>query len=211
MTRLAMLLLAVALPGCAEMRQPPPGQVPPGLSVTAPDPVPALAAEAAAAFADSGRSLAGNPAATARAVGQAELVAAELRRDARWAALPAIVGGELRTGRIEWRAALGIRSGAAPEAVSAALGRAALALRAGDTRGAATALDPRLFEPGGVVTLARLAAPGPLPQVAIATRLAQQQIEALAQGRVAGLTGALDPDVGVLGGLSGASMPPQRY
>jgi hypothetical protein len=211
MIRLAPMLLAAALLGCAELRQPPPGQVPPGLGVVSPDPVPAMAAEAARAFAESGRAFAGNPAATARAVGQAELVAAELRRDPRWAALPPSVGGELRPARLEWRAALGIRSGAAPDAVAAALGRAALALREGDTRRAAAALDPALFEPGGVVTLARLAAPGPLPQGTIATRAAQQQIDQLAQARVGGLSGALDPDTGILGGLSGSQTLPQRY
>jgi hypothetical protein len=205
------LLLVLALLGCAEMREPPGTRVPPGLGVASPDPVPAIAGEAAAAFSNAGAGLAGNPALTARAVGQVELLSVELRRDGRWAALPVAVGSELRTGRLEWRAALGIRSGAAPEAVAAALGRASLALRAGDSRGAAAALDPALFEPGGVMTLARLAAPGPMPQVAIATRVARQELARMEQTRMGGLTGALDPDAGTLGGVQGSSAIQQRF
>lgn len=206
MIRLApVLLLAALLGGCAEMRTPAPAsRVPAGLGVMAGDPLPAIAAEAAGAFGDAGRSLAGRPAATARAVGQGEFLAAELRRDARWAALPTAVETELRTARIEWRDALGIRANAAPEAVAAALGRAGIALSGNDTRAAAAALDPALFEPGGTVTLARLAAPGPLPQARSATTLASAEMARLAQQRGGGLSNALDPDAGLLGVGSGA-------
>lgn len=205
-----VFLLAVGLlAGCAEMRTPPPvSRVSAGLGVASADPVPAMVEETAATFADAGRSLAGRPAATARGVGQLELVAAELRRDPRWAPLPTAVQTELRTARLEWRSALGIRSGAEPEAVAAALGRAALALSANDTRGAAAALDPAVFEPGGVPTVARLTAPGPLPQSAIASRVARDEMARLASLRLGGPAAALDPDAGSLGlsvapGLSG--------
>ncbi len=141
---LPVVVLAALLGACAEIRTPAPAsRVPAGLGVMAGDPLPAIAADAAAAFGDAGRSLAGRPAATARAVGQGEFLAAELRRDARWAGLSTAVETELRTARIEWRAALGIRAGAAPDAVAAALGRAGVALANNDTRGAAQRDDAR--------------------------------------------------------------------
>jgi hypothetical protein len=196
----ALLLALALLAGCAEMQTPSPlSRIPQGLGVVAADPLPAIVAEAAAAFADAGRSLAGQPAATARATGQMELLAADLRRDPRWAALPTAVETELRTARLEWRAALGIRAGATPEAVAAALGRATIALRANDTRSAAAALDPALFEPGGTPTLARLTAPGPLPQSRSASALAQSEMARMARQRGGGLSNALDPDAGLVG------------
>jgi hypothetical protein len=193
------LLLLPVLGACAEMREPPAyARIPPGLGVAAADPLPAMVNEIAQAFGDGGRSLAGNPAATARAVGQGEMVAAEFRRDPRWAPLPPSVESEFRNARLEWRAALGIRSGATPEATAAALGRAAVALRANDGRAAAAALDPAVFEPGGAVTLARLTAPGPLPQARIAATIAREQVTALARMRLGGPVGALDPDAGLV-------------
>ncbi|HEV7267053.1 MAG TPA: hypothetical protein VGN83_19385 [Falsiroseomonas sp.] len=210
-TVLHCLLLAALLGGCAEMREPPTlSRVPPGLGVESADPVPAMASETAAALAGAGRGLAGNPAATARAFGQLELVAAEFRRDPRWAPLPTAVETELRTARLEWRAALGIRSGASPGAVATALGRAALALQGRDTGAAAAALDPALFEPGGPVTLARLTAPGPLPQSMIAGTLARDESARLGELRLGGPTGALDPHAGLLGGLGGPVGPSLR-
>jgi hypothetical protein len=195
-----LLLAAGLVAGCAEMREPAPAsRVPAGLGVPAADPVPAMVAETAATFGDAGRSLAGQPAATARGVGQLELVSEQLRQDPRWAPLPASVGAELRVARLEWRSALGIRSGAEPEAVARSLGRAALALAANDTHGAAAALDPAIFEPGGVPNVARLAAPGPLPQSAIATRVAREEVARLASLRLGGMAGALDPNAGALG------------
>ena len=207
-TLAALLFSAGLLAGCAEMREPAAlTRIPPGLGVVAADPLPAMAAEAAASFADGGRSLAGRPGATARAVGQGEILGAELRRDPRWAGLPTVIESELRTARLEWRAALGIRVGAAPDAVGAALGRAAIALAEGDTRGGAAALDPALFEPGGAVTLARLAAPGPLPTARSATALLDREIMRLARQRGGGLSNALDPDAGLVG-LGQANAPP---
>uniref|UniRef100_UPI001F313D23 hypothetical protein n=1 Tax=Falsiroseomonas oryziterrae TaxID=2911368 RepID=UPI001F313D23 len=96
--------------------------------------------------------------------------------------------------RAEWRNALGIRAGAAPEAVAAALGRAAIALGVNETSRASAALDPVLFEPGGNVTLARLAAPGPLPQTAFATRAAREEAGRLQALQLSGPAAALDPD-----------------
>jgi hypothetical protein len=116
----------------------------------------------------------------------------------------------MRTARLEWRSALGIRSGAEPEAVAAALGRANLALQGRDTSAAAAALAPAIFEPGGRPTLARLTAPGPLPQSQIASTVARDETARLAQMRLGGPTGALDPNAGLLGNLGGQLVPSLR-
>jgi hypothetical protein len=69
----------------------------------------------------------------------------------------------MRTALRENRAALGIAQAApGPDEISA-LGTAAARLRDADRAGAAAALAPGLFEPGGEATLDRLGAPGPLP------------------------------------------------
>jgi len=192
-----LLLLAALLGGCAEMRQPSVlSRVPPGLGVIAPDPVPAMAADAASAFAGGGQALAGRPGAAARAIGQLELVTAEIFRDPRWAAVPTPVTAQLRTARVEWRNTIGIRDTAAPEAVATALGRTAIALGENDTRAAIVALDATLFDPGGAPNLARLAALGPLPETGIAASLASQATAAIRARALSGPTGGLDPDAG---------------
>ncbi|MGG5810035.1 hypothetical protein [Falsiroseomonas sp. CW058] len=198
--RLVTLLCCLTLAaGCAEMRTPPASaRIPPALAPGAIDPVRQMLAEAAAAFADGGRSMLGDPARLARAAAQLELVTAELARDTRWAPLPAGVNLEMRAARTEIRAALGTRAGADPDAVARALAAAQAALARGDRAAAAAALDPALFEPGGNVVLARLANPGPLPQARIATALAQTEATGLAESRLGGLTGALDPDAMLL-------------
>lgn len=212
MRAIAVLLIAAALGACTEMRTPPPAsRIPPGLGAVSADPVPAMAAAAAEALRDGGASLAGQPQATARAIGQLEFVLAEFARDPRWAAMPTTATAQLRTGWLEWRSALGIRSGAGGDAVATALGRAAIALGASDTRGAAAALDPVLFDPGGAPNLARLAAPGPLPETAIAARLTAQAAAAVRARGLSGPMGALDPDAGRVvmpGGPGSEGLPP---
>jgi hypothetical protein len=202
---LAVLLVAA----CAEMREPPAAsRVPPGLRVVAADPLPAVANEAAAALADGGRAIQGSPAAVARAIGQMELLLAEFRRDPRWAPIGTVTTTELRTARLEWRSALGIRDGAEPEAVAAALGRTSIALLASDTRSAGAALDPSMFDPGAAVTLARLVAPGPLPQSAIASSLARQEVDRVQRMRLGGPIGALDPNAAFIQSITSGGIPP---
>jgi hypothetical protein len=193
--RLTLLCSLLILGACAEMRQPPVAtRVPAVLSAGSADPVRGMLADAAGSFSDAGRSMLGDPARFARAAAQLELLTAELARDARWAPLPAGVGLEMRAARTELRAALGTRAGADPDQVARALATAHVALARGDRAAAAAALDPALFEPGGVVVLARLANPGPLPQARIATGLAQTEVSGLVESRVGGVSGALDPD-----------------
>jgi hypothetical protein len=201
-------LCAGLLGACAEMRQPPDfARIPPGLGVAVADPVPAMVAEAAAAFSDAGASLNGRPADTARAIGQMELVAEALRRSPRWAPVSTATVTELRTARTEWRQAIGIPETAAPETVAAALGQASLALRENDTARAAAALAPDAFTPGGTPAIARLAAPGPLPQARIASAMARDEVARMARMQLGGVTGALDPDAPFLNSLTGAQIP----
>ncbi|PWS34162.1 hypothetical protein DFH01_26400 [Falsiroseomonas bella] len=206
---LMIALLPVALlAACAEMRQPPEfARIPPGLGVASADPVPAMIAEAAAAFSDGGASLNGRPAEAARAIGQMELVAEAFRRNPRWAPVSAATVTELRTARTEWRQAIGIPETAAPETVAVALGQASLALRENDTQRAAAALAPAAFMPGGAPAIARLAAPGPLPQARIASALARDEVARMARMQLGGVTGALDPDAPFLNSLTGAQIP----
>lgn len=192
-----MAFLVLALGACAELRAPPPvARIPASLSTGGADPMRDVVADAASAYADSGRSLADDPAAMARAAAQLELMTVELARDLRWAPLPAGVGFELRGARVEIRSALGIRAGADPDEVVRALTAAHLALVRRDRAAAEASLRADLFEPGGARTLAYLARPGPLPQARIATALAREEVDRLASSRVWGLSGALDPQSG---------------
>jgi hypothetical protein len=195
------LLLAFAclplLPGCAEMRAPAAMQrVPPVLAAGSADPVVDAVGQAALAFADAGRSLAGNPAATARATAQVEVLAVEFARDPRWAPLPSSVGFAMAGARTELRAALGTRANADPDAVARALAAAHAALLRGDNAAAAAALPATLFEPGGNVVVARLAQPGPLSQTQIATARARDAVEGLVRAQRGGIAAALDPSGG---------------
>ncbi len=185
----------LALAGCAEIRTPAPAsRIPPTLAAGTADPVRLAVDQAAEAFADAGRSLANQPARTARGTAQVELLAAEFARDLRWAPLPNGVRFELRAARTELRAALGTRANADPDAVVRALAATQVALDRNDTRAASEALSPALFEPGGSVTLARLAQPGNLPQTRNATSGAREEVERLQRSRLGGVAGALDPN-----------------
>ncbi|MDN3567266.1 hypothetical protein QWZ14_23045 [Paeniroseomonas aquatica] len=176
------LLLALALAGCAELRQAPPAGPPVDLvqagqgrgdqgrdAITA----------AAAAFADRGRGLAGQPEAAARAVAQLEFATEELRRNPRFAPIPDGVRREMLLARTEARDALGIAEAAPSEQVVGALLAAARALPAGMAAAAARARPAPLFRPGGERSVARLAEIGPLPQASIATALLGRQLERL--------------------------------
>lgn len=199
------LLALVA--GCAEMRTPPAiTRIPAVLAPNSPDPVRTMAAEAAAAFADAGRSLAGDPARTARAAAQVEMLLAEFERDPRWAPISPGAIFELRGARLELRAALGIRAGAGSDAVARALAAAYQALQRGDQRAAQAALDPALFEPGGAVTLARLINPGPLPQTRLGTTRAQEEVARLAEQQLGGVVGALDPNAVLINPMPGVGV-----
>ena len=192
-------LVCLTLAGCAELRGPAPStRIPAALAAGSADPVRLAVDQAAEAFADAGRGLVNQPARTARAIAQVELLAVEFARDPRWAALPASARFETRAARTELRAAIGTRANADPDAVIRALADSLTALERNDTRAAADALNATLFEPGGNPTLARLAQPGSLPQTRNATGLVREEVERLQRSGLGGLSGALDPNANAL-------------
>lgn len=174
----ALLLAALVLPGCAELRTPRPRvSLPLELVPNAEDPVRSAARLASAAFADQGAALQGHPAETARAAARLEYLAQTLAADPRYAALPPGLTLALRGAVGEVRGALGLAEAALPEQAIAALAQAARALEGrGD---AAAVLVPPLFPAGAEATLRRLREPGPLPEAAIATGRTEEAIRAL--------------------------------
>ena len=179
MRPLACLLLALLGAGCAEMRQAPQAGAPATLVGGAADPLRASIAAMAPAFADQARGLAGHPAAAAQAAAQLEYVTAALPRSRNYAGFPEQVWRGLVLARQEMRDALGVADDALPENVIPALLSAASALRGDDPARAALALPAPMFRPGGERSVARLGESGPLPQGAIATGLAQQEMARL--------------------------------
>lgn len=166
MRRRALLAaLPALLAGCEELRTP--QAAPASVLTTAPagsgGPVRSAAEATAAAFANQGAALAGRPAEAAVALARFEAIAAEVANRRAWPELSETLVIALRTAQQENRAAAGIAAAAPAAAVVQALGAAAARLRAQDRAGAAAALPPRLFEPGGAVSLDRLGALGPLP------------------------------------------------
>jgi len=179
MRAVALSLVAVLASGCAEMRQPPPAAAPVMLVGGAADPLRASIAALAPALADQGRGLAGRPAEAAQAAAQLEYVTAALPRSRNYAAFPEQVWRGLMLARQEMRDALGVADDAVPESVIPALLSAASALRGDDSSRAALALPAPMFRPGGERSVTRLGELGPLPQGAIATALAQQEVARL--------------------------------
>jgi len=178
----AVLLAAAA---CAEMQRPPTPAI--GFGDGPADPVRGAVAAMAPAFADRASGLAGQPVATAEAAARLEYVTAAVTSDARYAALPPGLRRELLLARTEVRDALGLAPEVTSEAAAGALMAAARALRAGNAAAAAAALPSPEFRPGGSIAVARLADIGPLPQAAIASALAAEEVA------------RLDPDAAGLG------------
>ncbi len=183
-------LLALALlAGCAEMRtpQPPPPPVDltgGGQSGQLADPVRAAIQASAVAFADAGLSLADKPEAVAQAAAQLEYLCLALPGSEAYAAMPEATVLSLGLARGELRAALGVNETADPQRVMRALLAAARALRAHQPEQAAAALPAGLFRPGGAASIRRFAEPGPLPQAAAATNLAQQDLAKIDNNRL---------------------------
>ncbi|WP_165943213.1 hypothetical protein [Roseicella aquatilis] len=172
-------LLVLLVTGCAEVRQPPPPPPPVALAGGAADPIRASIDAIAPAFADQARGLARRPAEAAQAAAQLEYVTAAIPRVRTYAAFSEQTWRELVLARQELRDALGVADDAPGERVATALLAAATALRAGDAARAAAALPAPMFRPGGARSVARLGELGPLPQGAIATALARQELARL--------------------------------
>jgi hypothetical protein len=170
MRRRLLLVAPLGLVACEELRTP--ATPPPTVLAGAPGagaPLRAAVFATAAAFANQGAGLEGRPAEAALAIARREALQMEVADRRAWPALSPTIAIAMRTARDETRAAIGIPQRAAGGDVVRALSLVASRLRAGDRAGAAAALAPALFEPGGEATLDRLAAPGPLPAAEQAT------------------------------------------
>lgn len=120
-------------------------------------------------------SMAGRPAAAARAAAQVEYLATEIPTGPRYTEYSPLVGLELLAARDELRAALGIAPGASPQAVVDGLYAVSRALGAEDGPGATRALTSPVFR-DGPATFTRLASLPPLPRTAIATSLTNSEL-----------------------------------
>jgi hypothetical protein len=159
---LLALLPATALAACSEGR---PGPVGFGDSIRRPG------LRAPSTFGDLSR-WSGQPAAAARAVASLEHLAESLTTDPFWTPdFPVTTGFQLKKGRDEARAALGIDPKAPADAVVPALEAAARALEGGDRPAAEALLQSRAFTLGGAGTLARLASLPPLPEAELAAQM----------------------------------------
>lgn len=148
------------------------------------DPVRGAALHAPRNLGDTSR-WAGQPAEAALAVAQLEFLAQEFRTNPRYAPeVDPTVTLQLERARAEMRQFLGIAPAAPPEAVIAALRRAAEALRGGSQASAEAALQSAFFTAGPLVTLARLGAMPRLPQTGAAARRAAAEIARLDNRRV---------------------------
>ena len=173
-TALTLLLLA----GCVAPDQPPQGYATlPADAVTgAGDPTRAAIIGTAYAF-GTPASLAGQPAAAARAVANFEYLATELPYGPRWRGFSGTTSPDFATGLAELRPAVGIAPNAPAQPVVQSLYAASRALTAGDQPAAERALSNPAFPAGGPATLQRLAALPPLPRVAAATARAAQEMD----------------------------------
>ena len=170
----AVLLLCLA--GCAELTQRPEAP-PPGIAAAG-DPLRSGAETLAAAFADGGRGLTGQPAGMALALARLEYMTGTLARDPRLAAVPEATRFQLVAARRETRGALGMAESVPTATAVATLLATRRALLARDDAAARLALAP-VVSPGGLPPLERLADMGGLPQAAIATTALRDEMARL--------------------------------
>ncbi len=176
-TLLALPVLAL-LAGCVRPDQPSQGYatLPPDSVQGAGDPTRAAVLGTSYAFGNPG-TLAGNPAAAARAVANYEYLATELPYGPRWRGMNGPIGPLFADGLRELRPAIGIAPNAPAQPVVQSLYAASRAINAGDQAAAERSLSGPIFVNGGAATLQRLANLPPLPRVAAATALAAQELD----------------------------------
>ncbi len=173
------LLAALALlVGCVAPDPPPQGYATlPSDSVQgAGDPTRSAIIGTAYAFGNPS-SLAGNPAAAARAVANYEYLATELPYGPRWRGFNGPVGPLFNEGLRELRPALGIAPNAQAQPVVQSLYAASRAINAGDQAAAERVLSNPAFPSGGAATLQRLSNLPNMPRVAAATAFAAQELD----------------------------------
>jgi hypothetical protein len=175
---LPLLATLALLAGCVTPDQPPQGYatLPPDAVQGAGDPTRSAIIGSAYAFGNPS-SLAGSPAAAARAVANYEYLATELPYGPRWRGFNGPIGPQFAAGLQELRPAIGIAPNAPAQPVVNALYGASRAINAGDQAAAERLLSSPLFPNGGPATLQRLSNLPPLPRVAAATAFAAQELD----------------------------------
>lgn len=175
---LPLLATLALLAGCVTPDLPPQGYatLPPDSVQGAGDPTRAAIIGTAYAFGNPG-SLAGNPAAAARAVANYEYLATELPYGPRWRGFNGPIGPLFADGLQELHAAVGIAPNAQAQPVVGSLYAASRAINAGDQASAERVLSNPAFPAGGAATLQRLSNLPALPRVAAATAFAAQELD----------------------------------
>lgn len=181
----ASLLLALGLGACGQMPSMASLGLPTETTANLPedaysgaaDPMRSAINNTTVAF--SGSQLAGRPAAAAKAVAEMEYLQVEVNSNPRSFGGSTTASTLFPVARREWRGALGISPGAAPQAVIDGLFGAVRALNAGQPQAAAAALPANVFTLGGAATLQRLAALPPLPNT---NQAAQEASRVLRRG-----------------------------
>ena len=175
MRRSAVFPVLALLAACGPGPPPQTASLPPDAHLGAGDDTRSAILTTASAFA-SPNGLANRPADAARAIAQLEYLAVELPNGPRWRAVDPTVAIHLAHARDDARAALGIASGAPPQAVIDGLYGISRALVAGDRAAAERNLNPAVFQGGSTATLQRLATLPPLPRANHAAVLAQFEL-----------------------------------
>ena len=120
--------------------------------------------------------LTGQPSETARLIQALEFLAIELRNGPRWNVMLPMGQLAVPAARREWRDAFGIAADARAQEVIDSLTELRSAFAARSPVGAAAALRPPVFMPGGQETLNRLGDPPALPRTTRAMLDARQEL-----------------------------------
>lgn len=190
MRRSAALFGLVLLAACAQPQggaapAAPAAVMPATLRQTLSDPG-RLSIDTTSAVFGNPRSVAGRPAAAADAVAELEWLTVNLTTDQRWTAMQGTVPTQMRAGRDEVRAALGIPADASTDAVINALDATAAALRAGNRAGATSAIAAVTGQANAARALGVLDALPALPRAQQATAAAANglaQMDVMSTGR----------------------------
>lgn len=179
------LFAAMALAACAAQPPLPGASLPADAVVGAGDPLRTALSNTSNAFGSPER-MAGRPDQAARALAQMEFLAIEMQGNPRLMSAGSIATAQFVQARDEWRRALGIPAAVPPQPVIDQLYASARALGSGQSKAAATALQPAVFTQGGRATLTRLGALPALPltnQAAVAATDIMRRQDGQGRGR----------------------------
>lgn len=193
LNKTAWVLLLLPLAACASGPPPPFVRLPPDVMPVAADPMRSAILGTAYTF-----NATSTPAATLRAAGLVEFLAAETRWDVRWTEYAGTIAPALDAARQEIRTTFGIAPGASPQAAADMLFAASRAL----DRGNPIYLPSEVF-PDPALAEARLTAPPALPITRVTVAMVEGELH-----RIDGMrnSGGLGSGGGGGGGGGGAQL-----